>query len=68
MKSRHDDGATDARFARFRLAYPSGTMVDAYYCDGATLGGVRVTHPMAVVQAVDDSRVRRGGRAGLRAP
>lgn len=45
------------RFERYRLTYPTGTVVDAYYGDGATLGEVRVTHPLAVVEAVEDSRV-----------
>jgi hypothetical protein len=31
-----------ARYERFGLAYPSGAVVDAYYCDGATLGEVSV--------------------------
>jgi hypothetical protein len=32
-------------------------VVDTYYGDGATLGEVRVTHPLAVVETVEDSRV-----------
>ena len=48
------------RFERFCLAYPSGTVVMAFYGDGATLGEVRVTHPLAVVEAVEDSRVSVG--------
>lgn len=26
------------RYKRFRLTYPSGTVIDAYYGDGVTLG------------------------------
>lgn len=32
-------------YERFCLAYPSGTVVMAFYADGATLCEVRVTHP-----------------------
>jgi len=42
------------RFACFRLTYPSGTVIDAYYGDGATLEDVRVTHPLATVEAVKE--------------
>ena len=28
-------------YERFRLTYPSGTVVDTYFGDGATLGEVR---------------------------
>lgn len=31
-----------------RLAYPSGTVVMAFYAGGAPLEEVRVTHPLAV--------------------
>jgi hypothetical protein len=47
----------EPRFERFRLAYPSGTVVMTFYADD---GEVRVTHPLAVVEAVDDSRVSVG--------
>jgi hypothetical protein len=40
-----------------RVACPSGTVVDAYYGDGATLIEVQVTHPLAMVTVVEDSRV-----------
>ena len=33
--------------------HPGGTVVMAFYADGATLGEVRVTHPLAVVDAVE---------------
>ena len=38
------------RFERFCLASPSGTAVMAFYADGATLGGVRLTHTLAVIE------------------
>lgn len=44
-------------FERFRLAYPSGTVIHAHYCGGCTLEEVRVTHPLATVEAIEDSRV-----------
>jgi hypothetical protein len=45
------------RYKRYRLAYSSGTVVQAYYCGGATLREVAVLHPMARVEAVEDLRV-----------
>jgi len=42
------------RFERFRLTYPSGTAIDAYYGDGAPLEEVRVTHPMATVEPIEE--------------
>jgi hypothetical protein len=47
----------EPRFERFCLASPSGTVMMAFYTDD---GEVRVTHPLAVVEAVDDSRVSVG--------
>lgn len=44
------------RFERFRLTYPSGTVIDAYYASGATLREAEVSHPLAVVEAVESSR------------
>ena len=41
------------RFERFRLVYPSGTVIESYYCGGATLREVQVTHPLAVVEVVE---------------
>jgi hypothetical protein len=37
----------EPRYERYRVAYPSETVVQACHCDGATLGKVRVTHPLA---------------------
>ena len=50
-------GTPEPRFERFCLAYPSGTVVVVFYADD---GEGRVTHPLAVVEAVDDSRVSAG--------
>lgn len=47
----------ESRFECFHLAYPSGTVVDAYYGGGAALGKVKATHSLAVVKAVEASRV-----------
>jgi hypothetical protein len=47
----------EPRFGRFCLAYPSGTVVMAFYADD---GEVRVTHYLAVVEAAEDSRVSVG--------
>jgi hypothetical protein len=47
----------EPRYERYRVAYPSETVVQACYCDGATLGKVRVTHPLAVVEAIEGSLV-----------
>jgi hypothetical protein len=49
----------EPRFERFCLAYPSGTVV-MHYGGGAALGDVRVTHPLAVVEAVEASWVSVG--------
>jgi hypothetical protein len=48
---------------RYHLAYPSGTVVEAFYAGGAPLEEVRVTHPLAVVEAFEDSLVGVGFRA-----
>ena len=44
-------------FERFTVTYPSGTVIPSFYCGGATLREVQVTHPLATVAAVADSRV-----------
>jgi len=45
-------------YERFTVAYSaSGTVIPSFYCGGATLREVQVTHPMARVEAVEDSRV-----------
>lgn len=57
-----DTPEVEPRYERYRLVYPSGTAIGAYYFSGATVNEVRVTHPMAVVEAVEDSLV--GGVPG----
>jgi hypothetical protein len=47
----------EPRFERFCLAYPSGTAVMAYYGDGAAVGEEQASPLLAVVEAVEDSRV-----------
>jgi hypothetical protein len=48
----------EPRFKRFRLIYPSGTVVDAYYGDGAMVEEVRATRPMATVEAIEEEPTR----------
>ena len=43
-----------ALYERFTVTYPSGTVIPSFYAGGATLGEVRVTHPLAKVEAVED--------------
>ncbi len=50
-------------YERFTVTYPSGTVIPSLYTGGATLIEVRVTHPLAVVEAVEDSLVGVGSRA-----
>ena len=52
----HDAETPEPRYECFRLAYPSGTVVMAFYAGGAPLEEVRVTHPLAS-EAIEDSRV-----------
>jgi hypothetical protein len=49
----------EPRFERFCPAYPSGTVV-MHYGGGAALGEVRITHPLAAVEAVEASWVSVG--------
>jgi len=39
------------------VTYPSGTVIPSFYCGGATLREVQVSHPLATVEPVEDSRV-----------
>jgi hypothetical protein len=50
---------THARYERFRITYPSGTAFDSHFLigGGGTLRQVQVEHPMAVVEAIEDSLV-----------
>ena len=52
-----DTAELEPRFEHFRMAYPSGTVVMAFYAGGAPLEEVKVTHPLATVEPVEDSRV-----------
>ena len=42
------------------MAYPSAAVVMAFYAGGAMPGEVQATHLLAVVEVVEDSRVRVG--------
>jgi hypothetical protein len=47
------------RYERFRVTYPSGTVIESYYLigGGGTLRQVQVEHPLAKVEADQDSLV-----------
>ncbi|MGH8584654.1 MAG: hypothetical protein ACREWE_00165 [Gammaproteobacteria bacterium] len=52
----NDTPELEPRYERFRLTYPSGTVVESYYGpDGADLEEVRVAHPLATVEPVEAS-------------
>jgi len=51
------DPEPPALYERFTVTYPSGTVIPSFYAGGALLEEVRVTHPLAVVEAVEDSLV-----------
>ena len=44
-------------FERFTVTYQSGTVIPSFYPGGATLREAQVSHPLATVAAVEDSRV-----------
>jgi hypothetical protein len=52
-----------ALYERFTVTYPSGTVIPSFYAGGATLIEVRVTHPLATVDAIEDSLVGGDSRA-----
>jgi hypothetical protein len=52
-----------AVYERFTVTYPSGTVIESFYAGGATLMEARATHPLAVVDAVEDSLVGEDSRA-----
>jgi hypothetical protein len=49
----------EPRYRCFRITYPSGTVLDSCWCieGGGTLRAVQVEHPLATVEAVEESRV-----------
>jgi hypothetical protein len=58
-----DTSETDLIYERFTVTYPSGTVIPSFYAGGATLIEVRVTHPLATVDAIEDSLVGGDSRA-----
>jgi hypothetical protein len=50
---------SEARYARFTVTYPSGTVIDSHWLleGGGTVQQVRLEHPLGVVEPVLDSRV-----------
>jgi hypothetical protein len=52
-----------ALYERFTVTYPSGTVIPSFYAGGATLIEVRVTHPLATVDAIEDFLVGGDSRA-----
>lgn len=55
MSAEPADPEAAPRFRRFRIVYPSGTVIEGYYHDGAPLREVQVAHPLAVVEVVEES-------------
>jgi len=52
-----------ALYERFTVTYPGGTFIESFYGDGATLGEVRVTPPLALVECRRGfTGERRGGQ------
>jgi len=47
-----DTPEPEPRYERFRITYPSGTVID-YYTDGSTLREAQVLHPLATVEPVE---------------
>jgi len=53
-----DDTLTPApRFERFRLTYPSGTVIDSYCGEGCALEEMMAAHPLAKVGVITISCV-----------
>jgi hypothetical protein len=52
----------EARYERFLVRYPSGTVIESHYLieGGGTLRAVRLEHPLGVVEADQDSLVSAG--------
>jgi hypothetical protein len=51
------DEAAAPLYERFSASYPSGTVIPSFYCGGVTVAEVQAAHPLALVEAVEDSRV-----------
>ncbi len=49
----------EPRYGRFIVRYPSGTVIQSCWTieGGGTLREVQVEHPLAIVEADEDSRV-----------
>jgi hypothetical protein len=59
------DTEPELRYERFTVAYSeSGTVIPSFYPGGVTLTEARVGHPLAKVEAVEDSRVTPPGSPG----
>jgi hypothetical protein len=58
VDSASPDTAPELRYERYIMTYPSGVVLESFYPGGATLQEARVGHLYAVVEAVEDSRVR----------
>jgi hypothetical protein len=57
-------GEAEPRYRCFRITYPSGTAIESW-CGregGATLRGVQIEHPLAVVEADEGSLVSEADR------
>jgi hypothetical protein len=50
-------------YEHFTVTYPSGTVIESFYAGGATVIEVQVTHPLAAVEAIEDSLVGVGPRS-----
>jgi hypothetical protein len=49
----------EPRYRHFQVRYSSGTEIDSYWliAGGGTLRAVQVEHPMALVEADEESRI-----------
>jgi hypothetical protein len=55
--------APEPRYGAFRITFPTGTALDSYWLieGGGTLRQVQVEHPLAAVEADENSRVTTPG-------
>jgi hypothetical protein len=60
----HDTPEPEPRFERFTVRYPSGTVLESYWCieGGGTLQAVQMEHPLGVVEPDADSLVSEADR------